>query len=352
MKNKLLLIAMGFALTTQMIMAQVPSYVPTNGLVGYWPFNGNANDESGNGNNGTVNGAALTSDRFGNAGSAFNFFNNYISLSQPFFNGSTNVNSLTYSIWFKCSQLPSSSTNYTLSAKEGFWRLIGLYINSDGIVSYGGSQPNPQSYFGLSSQNSILINQWNHIIVTFENSTLKLYLNGNLEGTSVIQYSTLDYSYLALGNSTSTNLIGAVNPVSPGLTNFANGIIDDFGIWNRTLTQQEITNLYNSTSSSECLTMVINTGVLSTTPVTYTSTVNIYPNPANDQITIDCGNLANVVGWNIKITNMLGQEVFNQPMNTQQYVVPLNSWTGQGMYFVKIINAQNEVVNIKKIILQ
>jgi hypothetical protein len=38
-------------------MAQVPSYVPTNGLVGYWPFNGNANDASGNGYNGTVNGA-------------------------------------------------------------------------------------------------------------------------------------------------------------------------------------------------------------------------------------------------------------------------------------------------------
>ncbi len=49
---------------------------------------------------------------------------------------------------------------------------------------------------------------------------------------------------------------------------------------------------------------------------------------------------------------MLGQEVFNQPMNTQQYVVPLNTWTGQGMYFVKILSAQNEVVNIKKIIIQ
>jgi hypothetical protein len=43
--------------------AQVPSYVPTNGLVGYWPFNGNANDASVNGNNGTVNGATLTTDR-------------------------------------------------------------------------------------------------------------------------------------------------------------------------------------------------------------------------------------------------------------------------------------------------
>jgi hypothetical protein len=35
--------------------SNIPSYVPSNGLVGYWPFNGNANDESGNGNDGVVN---------------------------------------------------------------------------------------------------------------------------------------------------------------------------------------------------------------------------------------------------------------------------------------------------------
>jgi len=71
MKNKLLLLAMGLIMTTHMIIAQVPSYVPSNGLVGYWPFNGNANDQSGNANNGTVNGATLTADRFGNTNSAY-----------------------------------------------------------------------------------------------------------------------------------------------------------------------------------------------------------------------------------------------------------------------------------------
>ncbi|MBT5931868.1 MAG: hypothetical protein HOH34_00865, partial [Flavobacteriales bacterium] len=35
--------------------SQVPNYVPTDSLVGWWGFNGNANDESGNGNDGTVN---------------------------------------------------------------------------------------------------------------------------------------------------------------------------------------------------------------------------------------------------------------------------------------------------------
>ena len=41
-----------------------------DGLIAYYPFNGNANDESGNGNNGTVYGASLTTDRLGNPSSA------------------------------------------------------------------------------------------------------------------------------------------------------------------------------------------------------------------------------------------------------------------------------------------
>jgi hypothetical protein len=56
MKHLLTLTLLCFGLLAQ---AQIPSYVPTNGLVGWWPFNGNANDESGNGNHGTVNGATL-----------------------------------------------------------------------------------------------------------------------------------------------------------------------------------------------------------------------------------------------------------------------------------------------------
>ena len=71
----LLFTAIVFIFTSN-VFSQVPNYVPTTGLVGYWPFNGNANDESGNGNNGTVNGATLTTDRFGSANSAYSFNGN------------------------------------------------------------------------------------------------------------------------------------------------------------------------------------------------------------------------------------------------------------------------------------
>ena len=74
MKKKYILAAFALGLSiSAKVMAQVPNYVPTNGLIAWYPFNGNANDESGNGNNGTVNGATLTIDRNGNSDNAYSF---------------------------------------------------------------------------------------------------------------------------------------------------------------------------------------------------------------------------------------------------------------------------------------
>jgi len=85
----------------------VPSYVPTNGLVGWWGFNGNAQDGSGNGNHGTVTGATLTTDRFGNQNAAYSYSNSRISIN------STNLplgnSNRSFSLWFQASQAPQSS---------------------------------------------------------------------------------------------------------------------------------------------------------------------------------------------------------------------------------------------------
>ncbi|MBK8496098.1 MAG: LamG domain-containing protein [Chitinophagaceae bacterium] len=70
----------------------------STGMAAYYPFNGNANDESGNGNNGTVNGATLTTDRFGIANKAYNFTNpNHISIP----NSNIFGDEFTLSYWFK-----------------------------------------------------------------------------------------------------------------------------------------------------------------------------------------------------------------------------------------------------------
>ena len=76
MKKTLFILAV-FTLGTT-AFSQIPNYVPSNGLVGWWPFTGNANDESGNANSGAILGATLTSDRFGSPNNAYSFSVGYI----------------------------------------------------------------------------------------------------------------------------------------------------------------------------------------------------------------------------------------------------------------------------------
>ncbi len=347
MKNKLLLLAMGFALTAQIILAQVPSYVPTDGLVGYWPFNGNASDASPNANNGTVNGAALTLDRFSDTNSAYSFDGNLSFIGVPLINLSNN-NSITISAWVKPISFSGNFTNHHILRQDdgitGIDWLLSFQDNGN-LISFGlGIQGQPYDELDIPIQSISYLNSWHHIIATYDGNTKKVYSDGILIG---FQNKTGQITYTSPG----TFAIGSACAFDFCVEKF-NGQLDDIGIWNRALTQNEINQLYNSTSQNECQSLVINTGVLSFNPPTYNNTVTIYPNPANDFITIDCGNLANVSGWTIKIINTLGQEVFSGAMNTQQYVVPLNSWSGQGVYFVKIYDASNNLLNTKKIILQ
>jgi hypothetical protein len=95
------------------ISSSLLAQIPTNGLVGYWPFNGNANDISGNANNGIVTGATLTNDRFGNPSSAYTF------------NGTSNFITSTFA--------PFTTPPFTISA----WVKIDSLLSLSPIVSIG-----------------------------------------------------------------------------------------------------------------------------------------------------------------------------------------------------------------------
>jgi hypothetical protein len=347
MKNKLLLLAMGFAMTTQMILAQVPSYVPTNGLIGYYPFNGNANDESTFGNNGTVNGSTLISDRFGNPNSAYNFNGTNDTIKTTYVQ--TNITAFSISAWFKTSLggpiVAGDQTAHCITLAIGKQPYDGI---NTGKITFRAD--GPAIAIGQITNSTYLDNNWHHVVGVYTGSS------GSISGS---QFQIYVDNILATSSAMTTGGVTApLNNTKPTIfgahynwsTAVFNGSLDDIGIWNRALTQDEITSLYYSENS--CQSLVINTGILGFNPVTYNNTVTIYPNPANDHITIDCGNLGNVPGWNIKIYNTLGQEVFSGAMNQQQYTIPLNTWGGQGVYFVKIYDASNNVVNTKKIILQ
>ena len=209
------------------IQAQVPSYVPTDGLVGYWPFNGNANDESGNGNDGTVNGATLTADRFGMDNKSFNFQNNEIVIQENPLFGIVQNGEFSIAIWL------NKEGNQSVMHCIGKRSLYSPYFSwqiayNSSIFFQSGTAPNET--IGVNSTSDLLNDTWTFVIGIYNNSTWDIYINGELNNSGVGLANMDDLSNLTFGNS-------------GGFEGFY-GSLDDIGIWNRALTETEIQALY------------------------------------------------------------------------------------------------------------
>ena len=449
-RSLLLSVVAAFGFTTA-TMAQVPNYVPTNGLVGWWPFNGNANDESGNGNNGTVNGATISIDRFGFSNAAYDFdgLSNVIHIDDFFINN--NLNNMSISVWIKRDANIESGRKTIIVQKTpdglGYSNMISYNDNSTQTLYYY-NYWNPNNYYVSESNIIPSQNTWYNIVTTRDGISMKIYINGLLQNTSSFPHGIEYAKDLIVG--------GQWNFTNNSTGENFDGVIDDIGIWNRALTECEISDLYNAqlgsfsnssvsinpTSSligsnatltvstpiqslqwqsnpgnmgwnnivnnntyngstndtlvvsnlqlsnqnqpfrllacgdtsnvatiqiaDTCITNVTVYDTLLTT-VTDTLIINttlslpapnnenailIYPNPASDHITIDNGNYSVMAGYSIKITNNAGQEVFLNAINQQQFYVDLSTWTGNGLYFVHLIDPQNNTVTVRKIVLQ
>ena len=320
-----------------------------NGLVAYYPFCGNANDQSGNGLNGVVNGATLTADRFGNTNNAYNFngTSNFIKvLDNDLLDLTQN---LTLSAWISPNSVVNEQAVFgkgKISSQTGYSLLHNVLIPEKTGISIQ-NQPIPVSEAHINSS-TLNLNTWYQLLGTYNGSELKLYLNGVLVKTTTT-------SLQLMPNSLTDLFIGC----ELSGFRFFNGKIDDVGIWNRALSQQEITQLFNqnqcTTNITVTDTLIINVGQLSyTNPVTYANNITIYPNPANTQVNISFNNITDLTGGNINIINSLGQQVATTPITLSgtNTIMPLNTWGGTGLYFVQILNAQGQILDIKKIILQ
>ena len=225
MKHLLTLLFIGL---TSLYAQTVPSYVPTNGLVGWWPFNGNANDESVIGNNGIVNGATLTMDRYGIPNSAFDFngSNSTINCSNP---SIPQNSSFSISFWIN----PSSVSGVQEFFHQNVWP-GAFYVGINGGNMRCGD-------YWQNTGVSINALQWQHfIIVRNYMNNVEIYLNGTL-------YTSLGTDITLGGNATNPLVFGKQYGSN---AEYYNGILDDIGIWNRALTHQEIQALFYGCSDS------------------------------------------------------------------------------------------------------
>jgi hypothetical protein len=233
--------------SAQFITAQVPNYVPTNGLMAWWPFDGNANDLSGGGNNlSTIGSVTYSTDRNGmvNGCALFNSSSEYFSKTNA--NLPSGNSSRSISIWYNGTGIIYNTLTggscpfmYGDLVNGGCYKRFGFFNGSStyNTMQFHG-KCNPVAYSNLQSH----LNAWHQIVFTYNgtNKVLSLYQDGVLFNTTT----------LAAANATTLNelRIGSglddQNPVG-NISQF-DGKIDDIGVWNRVLTQQEITNLYNA----------------------------------------------------------------------------------------------------------
>ncbi|MCX8074066.1 MAG: LamG domain-containing protein, partial [Clostridia bacterium] len=206
--------------------------VSTNnqGLLIYLPFNGNANDESGNNYNGIVNGAILAKDRFGRDNKAFYFSgnNSYIQVNNlPQLN--TNF---TYCAWIKIDTTSLSDRGYN----------FGCYGKENaGVASWDIGYYPMRNYFAVFNRPSdvwtkgyALDNNWHFILITFGNNSKSLFIDGNFVDSKSIS--------LPIPILPNNNLrIGA--HISDGSQQFR-GYIDDIRLYNYVLSSSEIMALY------------------------------------------------------------------------------------------------------------
>jgi hypothetical protein len=267
MKALILLFSVLFA---TMSFAQVPSYVPANGLLGWWPFNGNANDESGNGNNGIVSGATLTTDLNGDANSAYIFdgINDYINAGD-FYN--FNNSNFTISVWLV--QIgPTSNALVSKREVNGYGNWWHLTLNNFMISA---SNNGPSLLLAPLHENFNKYT-WTNYTITREGNVISFFANGILSSQDI-----LSTTYNMNNNA---NLIFGSLFYDGAYGDFHNGKLDDIGIWNRALTDCEIQNLYTSTNPTNTITTATACNSYTWNGTTY-STSGVYAGTTTNCVT-------------------------------------------------------------------
>ena len=224
----------------------LPNYVPTSGLMGWWPLDGNANDISGNGYNGTVYGVTSVSDRNGNSNSAYSFDitstgwgsakDRIVVTDDAVANAWYQANAFTISTWIKLDVKTGSFANRPHT-------ILGIWDgNGTAVIRHQISPSNLQSTTLSSTtagSTTISNNDWVHVVTSWDGDTLRHYHNGTAAGKSYLSYSIpsstnyadITFGELHMGNGHWYHFVGSM---------------DDMGVWDRALSPSEVEQLYSA----------------------------------------------------------------------------------------------------------
>ncbi len=218
---------------------------PDSNLLAYYPFNGNANDESGHGFNATVMDATLTTDRFGNANRAY-LFNGSAGIVATV-DSSFSVTKFTMTAWIKHNGIACSAVPRIVAIAEpdqcmGYYEF--LYANGyrlgdpqDYSQKLICSLDNDNAEYGYDmfySTHATATHVWQHAAITFDNGRLKFYIDGVLDNEIAVSHPITQFT------GSAELQIGFCEGGG-----YFNGAIDNVRIYNRALDEIEINALHD-----------------------------------------------------------------------------------------------------------
>ena len=213
----------------------------SKGLVAYYPFNGNANDESGFGFSGSVVGVSPISDRIGINGNAYNFSGNGQYIQIPKITPLQNVNELTISAWYKFDGSQSGQL-FAAGDHRGGYDPFSMRIGLNGFEDFGvGSAQRLRIEGSLNYKDKV----WRHIVMVLKktsetSSQLKVYQDSFLVNTQ-----TSNNLVFVNYEEGMVSQIGAIHSEQ-----FWKGDLDEFRFYNRALSETEVSQLYAKESEN------------------------------------------------------------------------------------------------------
>lgn len=310
-------------------------YLPPNlqnGLNAFYPFCGDATDQSGNNNHGTTYGLTLVPDRFGNLNSTylFNGAGDHIVAQNS---NSLSIDSGTFVVFLtpdpgstdglilaKSDSMDATDYAYHL-VHEAYWQ------NNTGFFgAWGDGNCNVPSSINANyvfAPNFLTSQNWQMVAVSVNSAGVgKLYKNGVL-------ISTVNSTY-PIGNCNNTNSTLRIGgPWWIGVLNWYKGEIDDILIYNRVLDSTEIVQLYNHQP-------VTAENLISTTE----PEVKTYPNPSNGNFTIEIEN--NQLPAELAIISCDGRVLLKQTLESNNTNIDSELLLVKGLYFIQVKNSKGE----------
>jgi hypothetical protein len=252
-----LVATLALALTTHALAQTAPSStscpvrcdMPSSGLLGWWPGDGNARDVQMRSNGRLKDGAGFASG-FVNQAFQFDGVNAYVNVPDTSILRSV-TNAVTITAWIR-PQLAPSGAAFVFARREPLvTEGYSLFINNDGYLR---AQFQTDEYLDVDSQNPVIAydGSWQHVAVTADGSTgqVVLYLNGsavplNYNGTLSGAFAPASQLYIGRRQTADTpeGVAGALN---------FKGLIDEVQLYNRVLSGREIQRLFLDGARGQC----------------------------------------------------------------------------------------------------